>query len=62
MNNTMKLGQNCDDALRCMDTYMDRALQEPDAGRVREHLESCSSCFEELELRRRLRTRLRTAA
>jgi hypothetical protein len=62
MNNVMKLGQNCEDALRCMDMYVDRELQEADAGRLMKHLESCPSCYEELELRRRLRSRLRTAA
>ncbi len=62
MNNVMKLGQNCEDTLRRMDLYVDHELQEADAGRLLEHLESCPSCREELELRRRLRTRLRTAA
>lgn len=62
MNNIMTLGQNCEDTLRRMDLYIDHELQEADAGRLLVHLESCLSCREELEQRRRLRTRLRTAA
>ena len=62
MNNTIMLGQSCQDTLRKMDRYVDNELESSETAELLRHFESCPSCFQELELRRSLRTRLRTAA
>jgi anti-sigma factor RsiW len=40
----------CKDVRKLLVAYADRALAETEAGRVREHLNSCEGCFHELEL------------
>ena len=62
MNNTIMLGQSCQDALRRIDRYIDNELESGKTAELLRHFESCPSCLQELELRRRLRTRLRSAA
>jgi anti-sigma factor RsiW len=42
----------CEDVKKLLVGYADRALAETEAGRVREHLDSCESCHHELELLR----------
>ena len=42
----------CEDVRKLLVAYADRALAETEAGRVREHLDSCESCLQELELLR----------
>ena len=40
----------CEDVSKLLVGYADRALAEAEAGRVREHLDSCDNCLHELEL------------
>ena len=42
----------CEDVRELLVAYADRALAEAEAGRMREHLDSCESCRHELELLR----------
>jgi len=42
----------CEDVSKLLVGYADRALAETEAGQVREHLDSCDSCQQELELLR----------
>jgi anti-sigma factor RsiW len=42
----------CEDVRKLLVAYADRALAEAEAGRTREHLDSCASCRHELELLR----------
>jgi len=42
----------CEDVGKLLVAYADRALAETEAGRVREHLDSCDDCLHELELLR----------
>lgn len=40
----------CEDVKKLLVGYADRALAETEAGQVREHVDSCESCLQELEL------------
>jgi anti-sigma factor (TIGR02949 family) len=40
----------CEDVRKLLVGYADRALAEAEAGRMREHLDSCDNCLHELEL------------
>jgi anti-sigma factor RsiW len=40
----------CTDVRKLLVAYADRALAEAEAGQVREHVDSCASCRQELEL------------
>jgi len=62
MENTMMLSQSCQDTLRKLDLFVDNEIRTAETAEILRHLESCPSCGEELELRRRLRNRLRAAA
>lgn len=42
----------CEDVRKLLVGYADRALAETEAGQVRQHLDSCESCRQELELLR----------
>jgi anti-sigma factor RsiW len=42
----------CEDVSKLLVGYADRALAGTEAGQVREHLDSCDSCRQELELLR----------
>ena len=42
----------CKDVRKLLVAHADCALAETEAGRVREHLDSCDSCRQELELLR----------
>ena len=61
MNNTFMTGQTCGETLRRMDLYIDNQLAETESADLAKHIEGCPSCFGELELRRRVQTRLRSA-
>ncbi|WP_156251948.1 mycothiol system anti-sigma-R factor [Pseudactinotalea terrae] len=49
----------CEEALAKLEEYLDSEVGELDAGRLREHLASCTSCYSEAELEQRLRALLR---
>lgn len=51
----------CAETLRRLDRYMDEELDPTGEAGVGNHLESCPACRQELELRRRLRIRLKNA-
>jgi anti-sigma factor RsiW len=40
----------CEDMRKLLIAYADRALAETEAGQVREHVDACESCRQELEL------------
>jgi hypothetical protein len=45
---------NCDDLLSKLDDYVDGALDEPEALALRNHLDDCADCRDELEATREL--------
>ena len=49
----------CEEALAKLEEYLDSEVGDLDAGRLREHLEHCTSCYGEAELEQRLRALLR---
>jgi hypothetical protein len=51
----------CAETLRRLDRYMDEELDAAGNAAVRGHMEGCPACRGELELRRRLRIRLKNA-
>src|SRR4051812_11168675 len=55
------MNDDCTAALRQLDSYMDNALDTAATATLVRHLEGCPACYQELEQRRMLRTRLRTA-
>lgn len=61
MNDGATTKSNCAAAMRNLDAMLDRALPESSAAGVHEHVSSCPSCSGELELRRRMRQRLKAA-
>lgn len=61
MSNLITSDMKCTDALRWLDPYIDNQLDADATSHVLKHLEACPACFAELELRRRLRTRLKSA-
>lgn len=61
MSKTFMTGQTCEDTLRQLDLFIDKQLPEIATAGLLKHIETCPSCYEELELRRRVRSRLRTA-
>jgi hypothetical protein len=55
------IDSQCTETLRRLDQYMDNELDGGGLALVVHHLEGCPACFQELELRRRLRSRLKNA-
>jgi anti-sigma factor (TIGR02949 family) len=53
--------QECLNAQAQMDEYLDRNLSEGASGRFTAHVTSCSACTQEMELRRKLRGKLKAA-
>lgn len=49
----------CEEALDRLEEYLDSEMGELDAGRLREHLQGCTSCLGEAELEQRFRALLR---
>jgi anti-sigma factor (TIGR02949 family) len=60
MNRTMTEQPECSSALTMMDRYMDAELDPTASGSFEAHLASCEQCAGQLEIRRSLRTRLRS--
>jgi anti-sigma factor (TIGR02949 family) len=52
---------DCTKTLRQLDFYMDDALDASTTGALLRHLDTCPSCYHELELRRQFRGRLKQA-
>lgn len=48
----------CEEALRHLAAYLDGELGDRKGAEVRNHLETCRSCWSRAEFERRLRTRL----
>src|SRR5437763_1564167 len=61
MTKVLMNGSDCTATLRRLDQYMDDALDASAAAALLHHLEACPSCYQELELRRQLRSRLKAA-
>lgn len=61
MKTEATLNSNCAAAMRNLDALLDGGLAEPLAAPLREHLSTCESCSGEVELRRRMRQRLKKA-
>ena len=55
------MNDDCTAVLRQLDYYMDNGLDTAATAALLRHLEGCPSCYQELEQRRMLRTRLRAA-
>ena len=53
--------RRCDQIWQRMDAHLDDTLPADQARELREHLEQCGACSAELEARRNLRNRLRSA-
>jgi len=57
-----RVGQpGCVNALETLDTYLDNSLSQEQSQEIRAHLDSCPACMQELENRRNIRARLRSA-
>ena len=50
---------DCEQALKAIFDYIDRALEEADHAAMHRHLENCRSCFSRMEFERRLKEKLR---
>ena len=61
MKSEATLNSNCAAALRSLDALLDGGLAESLAVPLREHLSTCEMCSGELEVRRRMRQRLKDA-
>jgi anti-sigma factor (TIGR02949 family) len=61
MSNVFMTDSTCTETLRRLDAYVDNEIDTAAAGAVAAHIETCPACHEELELRRRLRNRLKQA-
>ena len=61
MSNVLMTDSNCTETLRRMDAYVDNEIDTAGGAAIAAHIETCPSCREELELRRRLRSRLKKA-
>jgi anti-sigma factor (TIGR02949 family) len=61
MSNVLMTESNCRETLRRMDAYVDKEIDPAGGAAIAAHVENCPSCREELELRRRLRGRLKQA-
>src|SRR5438270_609875 len=61
MSEVILVNQSCRETLRRLDQYVDKQLTDAEVRELVTHLEGCSSCYQELELRRRLRARLKSA-
>jgi anti-sigma factor (TIGR02949 family) len=61
MSNVLMTDSNCRETLRRIDAYVDNEIDTAEGAPIAAHIETCPSCREELELRRRLRSRLKQA-
>ena len=61
MTKGLMIDSQCVETLRRLDQYMDNQLDGSGIAAVAHHVEGCPACFQELELRRRLRQRLKSA-
>jgi hypothetical protein len=61
MNTGATMDAKCAAAMRNLDALLSGGLPEPSAGAVRDHLNGCPTCSGELEVRRRMRQRLKEA-
>ena len=61
MSNIFMMDSTCTETLRRLDSYVDNELDTAGSAAIASHLESCTRCYEEVELRRRLRNRLKQA-
>lgn len=48
----------CEEAIRLLAQYLDRELASAEEGRVREHLDTCRSCFSRAAFERQLKESL----
>ena len=61
MSNVLMTDSNCRETLRRIDAYVDNQIDTAGGAAIAAHVETCPSCREELELRHRLRGRLKQA-
>lgn len=61
MSNVLMTDSNCRETLRRIDAYVDNQIDTAGGAAIAAHVETCPSCREELELRHRLRGRLKKA-
>jgi hypothetical protein len=61
MNNLLVTGSNCASTMRRLDAYLDNQLAPEDFAGVSQHLGNCPACRQELDVRRRLRSRIQAA-
>jgi hypothetical protein len=61
MSNVHMTDSNCKESLRRMDAYVDNEIETAGGAAIAAHIETCPSCREELDLRRRFRSRLKGA-
>ena len=61
MSNVLMTDSNCRETLRRIDAYVDNQIDTAGGAAIAAHVETCPSCREELELRRRLQGRLKQA-
>ncbi|HVL34743.1 MAG TPA: zf-HC2 domain-containing protein [Burkholderiales bacterium] len=52
---------DCEEVLRQLLEYLDRALPEDDLGAIQFHLERCRACFSRAQFERRLKEAVRAA-
>ena len=53
--------QSCRQFLGTLDLYLDKELSSAETSQIAEHLKECQECFSEVETRRAIRERLRSA-
>jgi anti-sigma factor (TIGR02949 family) len=61
MSNVFMTDSTCTETLRRLDAYIDNEIDSAAGVAIAAHVETCPSCHEELDLRRRLRGRLKQA-
>jgi anti-sigma factor (TIGR02949 family) len=62
MKNRLVTESNCANTVRLLDSFLVNEVTTEEFARISQHLEACPSCVQELDARRRLRSRLRDAA